>query len=138
MIHFDATGIDANSPVFSPAPEGDYVLVIKDVKEKKTTTNRDMVGCKCEVAEGPYTGKTVWHNITFIPKGEPGAGMAVHFLKSIGEPFEGVLDADPIQWIGKEFAARLTVEKDYQGTMRNKVKWVKPVVAALPDEEVPF
>lgn len=134
MFKYDSTGVNMDRPGFTPAPEGNYTLMIKEVEEKTTKKGNNMVSCICEIDTGEHIGKKIWHNVTFLDKGAKGAGMAIHFLKTINEPWEGEFDVNPNDWIGKTFNAHLIIEKDLKGRDRNVVGWV----IGLDDDEVPF
>jgi len=145
---YDATGIQPSEPKdFSPVPAGDYHLVIKDSEAKWTTKNDPMERVKCLIDEGFHKGRIVWHNVTFLPKDNRGAGMAIHFLKTIGEPYEGKFLVNTADWIGKRFLARIEVKIQEKGKNAgkpiNEITMVMPVKDGVPyrkltDDEVPF
>jgi hypothetical protein len=101
----------------SPVPAGIYLLGISKTKEDTTKTGRDMVVVDSAIeTQGAYFGKKIrFHNVVFIPAGEPGAGMCLHFLKCIGLPFEGDnLEVDPSAWEHRRFYAHVDVnDKGY-------------------------
>jgi hypothetical protein len=114
-------------------PPGDYELQITDTEERKTKNNDPMVNVTCEVINNPeYNGKNIFHNVSFLPKDKPGAGMASHFLKSIGQPFEGTLEINSDDWIGAKFRAKIG-EREYtkkDGITKakvNEIKTLKPM-----------
>ena len=85
---YDSTGIEESSPA-EPFPEGDYTLRIHRAVAGKSKAGNDMVEVNFKVVGGKYDGREVrYYYVVFLPKDAPGAGMAVHFLKCIGEPFE--------------------------------------------------
>lgn len=152
MFPYNSTGIDPEAKNFTPAPEGEYWLVVKEASDIKDmgpriTRNGDpYVMVTCEVDEGPYLGKMVWHNVTFMKAGAPGAGMAVKFLKTIGEPWDGEIDINPAIWIGRRFRAKLKIGKDNQGRPKNEIAYLlEPEISSpvaqpnsMSDDEVPF
>lgn len=92
-------------------PEGTYELVITKVEEKKSSAGDPMVNVTCEVRNNPeFNGARVFHNVTFMSKEKPGAGMSSHFLKCINQPYEGAITVDPDAWIGEDFIAKIAVE----------------------------
>lgn len=116
---------------FSLLPAGDYDLQITDTEERKTKNNDPMVNVTCEVINNPeFNGKTVFHNVSFLPKDKPGAGMASHFLKCIGQPFEGAVEVNPDAWIGEKFKSKIGerkyTKKDGAKAKTNEIKMVKP------------
>jgi hypothetical protein len=133
------------------APAGDYYLKVKRVfdtdKEgnQKFTRNGDpMVSVLCEIDDaGEWLGTTLWHNVIFMNReadgtAKKGAGMALHFLKSIGEPWEGDFEYDTARWPGKRFKAKLKLTKDQFGQPKNEIHYLIDEETAATDEEVPF
>lgn len=156
--NYSSKGVDVGGNVI--APPAVYSLKIKKVYDtdkegnQKVTKNGDpMVSVLCEIDDtGPYLGSTVWHNVTFMvpepvldkagkPTGETrvrkGAGMALHFLKVIGEPWEGDFEYDTDMWAGKLFRAKLKVSKGMDGVDRNEIAYLVDDETKV-DEEVPF
>ena len=85
-----------------------------------------MLNLKCEVIEDQrWKGKWVWHTVVFIPKGEKGDGMSVHFRKCIGMPYGANDLIDGMKWIGKRFMGKVTIE-EYNGKKNNKISEVSP------------
>lgn len=127
-IRYDATGVESMKG-FDPFPPGEYDLVIKNTEEKTTEKGFPMVNVTCEVAAGEYEGRKLFHNVVFLPPknddGTPrkGAGISLHFLHAIGEPYEGEFETDPVLWIGRKFTAQVMIE-EYNGVKRNKVRFV--------------
>jgi len=136
MFEYDATGVtekDIEGPTFDPVPEGDYELGIIDTEEKVSQNMNQMVVAKLEIQHKDYLGKLVWHNVTFLSKEKKGYGLALKFLKTIDEPWEGKFKVNHENWRGKLFTAHVTIET-YQGVARNKIAWLKS-----PEEDgVPF
>lgn len=128
---YDSTGIsmEGNYPV---APEGIYDLLIinindmKDGVQRKTKNGDDYISVESEIQNvGEYTGIKVWHGVTIMEdRTRKGAGMAIHFIKTIGQPWEGKFDIDTDQWIGKTFRAKLNVTKDNKGRPKNEIAYL--------------
>jgi hypothetical protein len=143
-MSYDSTGVDVNGPSSVPAPAANYTLEIKQVfdtdKEgnpRRTKNGDPMVSARCEIADAnEWLGTTVWHNITFLPKEKKGAGMAVAFLKAIGEPWEGAFEIDTDNWKDKTFRAKLKVVTGLNGQPRNEVAYL--LSDETKDEDVPF
>lgn len=132
---YDASNINVDTS-FPVAPEGIYSLVIKDTKEKTTKNGDSMVAVRCEIEDAnEWLGTIVWHNVTFLPPEKKGAGMAVNFLKNIGEPWEGKITVSPTRWVGKQFRCKLKVSKDLQGRPRNEIAFI---LDSQENDEVPF
>jgi hypothetical protein len=135
----DSRGIDPNAAMVL-IPEGWFTFRIKEAEEMKSGKGYDQILAKCEpVNEPDYSEATIWHYITFFPKGEKAAGISVQFRKAIGVPYGGddVVDAD--EWVGKKFEGYVVADT-YEGKTRNKIKMVREILegASKPDEEVPF
>ncbi len=152
-FHYDQTGITPSSG-FGPVPRGTYLVKIIRVEEKRSSKGDPQVIVDYEVQDAEYLGKKIrYHYVTFIGKdenGKPkeGAGIAVHYLKTIGEPWEGPMDIDAQRWIGKLLRVYVIVEEDFNRNLRNTVKGVSSANAPAPvapsgeanlsNEEVPF
>lgn len=139
-MNYDAKGMDAGL-TFPVAPEGIYTLLIKEVydtakdgKQKKTKNGDPMVSMRCEIQNVEHLGISLWHNVTFMSKDKPGAGMLIKFLKCIGEPSEDEFEVDTDNWVGKSFEAKVRIGKDLQGSARNEIAYVMEPQA----EETPF
>lgn len=136
----NSTNISAEE--YELLPEGWYPLRIYEAEELKSKKGYDMVLAKCEVFNDPrYPSTSLWHYVVFLPEGEKGAGISVHFRKACGLPFGGddVIDAE--EWKGKKFMGSITVE-EYEGKKRNKIAKVSPMpdaeVAQKSEEDIPF
>lgn len=116
-------------------PVAGYVFAIKSVKDATVKdTQIPMAKLVLTVVGGPdgTIGKTAFHNVTFSPKGNPGAGITKRFLKVIGERFNEQTeqyDYDTARWPGRMFAALVTHET-YKGAPSNKIG---PTVDFPPD-----
>lgn len=113
-------------------------FIILEAEDRKTKTQRDMLNLKCEAVEHPkYKGKWVWHTVVFIPKGEKGDGMSVHFRKCIGMPYGANDLVDGIRWVGMKFMGKVAIE-EYNGKKNNKIAEVSPYPAeGSPPPEIP-
>lgn len=153
---YDSTGVNMENN-FTAAPEGVYNLVVvkaNDMKNGmpwKTQKGDDYVSVECEIDDaGEWLGKKLWHGVTFIDpvdangkprvdaEGKPrkGAGMALIFLKAIGEPYQGKFEIDTDNWAGKRFRAKLRVSKDMKGNPRNEIAYI--ITEDQKEEEAPF
>ena len=147
---YDAEGIP--DPDTFVIPDDIYTLRVKDVKMGRSKVKDDGTGgyqqanVSLVVDDGERKNFPVnFHYVTFSPKTEKGAGMAIKWLKTIGEPWEGQFKVSPRNWIGKRLRGFLEA-KEYKGKKNMKVAWVEPIEAAEPevieapgeDESLPF
>lgn len=134
-FQYDGTGIDPDAKgtgKLLPKRWHSFEIVsfvARDGKEYplegRTKNNDPMVNILCEVVDDPeFDGERVFHTVTFLPKDKPGAGMSVHFLKTLGEPWEGKFDVDTDSWIGKRFMGYV-INEEYNGKTKNKITEVK-------------
>lgn len=138
-IIYDTTGIKPTGG-FEPVPKGNYRLRIVKVLETKSKSGGDpQVIVDFEVDSGEYMGHQIrFHRVTFLRPEREGAGIAVHFLKVIGEPYEGSIQIDAERWLGKVVRASVDVELDYNNNPRNVIRKVGPFDPSTEEEEVPF
>jgi Protein of unknown function (DUF669) len=115
-------------------PTGKYELVITKVEEKKSQKGYPMVNVTCEVQNNEeFNGVKVFHNVTFLPKDKPGAGMSTHFLKSINQPWEGAVTVDPEAWKGEKFSAKIsTREYDKKDGTKGKTNNIDELEGTVP------
>lgn len=118
-------------------PAGTYDLLISEVKEGKSKAGDPMVNVTCEVQNNAeYNGAKVFHNVTFMGKDKPGAGMSSHFLKCINQPYQGAIDVNPDAWVGEDFKAKIAprtyTKKDGSEAKTNNI------VEVMPSEDAPF
>ena len=137
---YDSTGVEISTR-FEPIPEGEYTLRIIRATSGETQNGHPKVTVDFEVAGGgPNSGREIrFHTVTFLPKESKGAGMALHFLKTIGEPFEGKFKWDERKWIGKELRAQVVLEPGMKDPSKkyNRVKSVMPKDEAEVDKDLP-
>ena len=123
---------------FSPAPDGTYVLQVVDKKDQASKKGDPQVILEMEIAEGPHMGRKVWHCLTFIPRGQekqaaPGHGMALHALHAFGLPYNGELNFDSEELIGRTARVNLGTEMytNKEGVQRHK----NVILEFLTDDE---
>lgn len=117
-------------------PPGKYELVITKIDEKKSKKGYPMVNVTCEVKNNDeFNGAKVFHNVTFLPKDQPGAGMSTHFLKTIGQPWEGAIEVNPEAWLGGDFTAKIST-REYDKKDGSKAKTNN--IDELESSDIPF
>jgi hypothetical protein len=109
---------------FEKLPEGEYVFQITDFKENDkngnpavTKAGDPMVNLTLEVLTPvEFEGKKIWHNVIFFQATSPsikGIGMTRHFLHCCNLTWEGDLETDPNDFIGKKIRATVIHNGDY-------------------------
>lgn len=152
VFQFDATGISPDSKGTNKVlPKRwfsfeiiEFVSKAGDTypKDGKTQNGDPMVNILCEVIDDEeFDGERVFHTVTFLPAKKkdgtptPGAGMSIHFLKTIGQPWEGKISPDSSQWVGARFMGYV-IQDEYKGKIKNKISEVK--VYEPKKDGVPF
>lgn len=143
MFEFDATGIDASSQgqnkllpkkwfafqiiAFTSKAGDEYPKegFTKEAKYPKVDFLAEVID------DEEYNGERIFHTVTFMPKEKDGSGMAIHFLKTIGQPYEGKLKPDAQAWVGSKFMG-YAITDEYKGKTKNKIGEIKVY------DEVPF
>jgi hypothetical protein len=136
---YDSTGIDPDAKgSFVLLPEGQYSFVIKEAKPGQSKNGNFMVTLSCEVVNNVnFNGKTVTHYVTFFEKDKPGAGIPIHFLKVIGQPWEGQFDVTVADWIGGEFLGY--VKHDEYTSKKDGLKYKNAKISRVEKETaLPF
>lgn len=89
---------------------GIHTVELIDKIDKESSNGDPMVSIKLEITEGTDEGCLVWDNI-LIPSPDSSAskilGRTKHFLHCIGEPYEGEIEWDSNNWIGKVFKIKV-------------------------------
>ena len=137
MVQYDATGVDLTQRSFELLPDGKYTLKITKAEESKSSKGNLMAKLECEVINDiDHNKRKIFHNVTFVAPTEPGAGMAIHFLKTIQQPHEGQIDIDIPAWVGAQFIAKLghTQYTNKAGKVvdKNEIKAVEPDPDFIP------
>lgn len=123
---YDGTGVDASGGYPIIEKEGWYPFRIVVATEGTSKSGCYQVTVDSVCLDPRWKDYPVRHWVTFLPKEQKGAGMALHFLKSIGEPYEGVVDVEPMNWERKTFMGKVTIN-EYEGKRNNKFAEVSPI-----------
>jgi hypothetical protein len=125
-MKYDATGVDANGGFSIIEKPGWYPfrILVASPRESKNGNYQVTVDSAC--LDPKWRDYMVRHWVTFLSKEQKGAGMAIHFLKCIGEPHEGVIDVDPLSWERKTFMGKVEIS-EYQGKRNNKFSEISPI-----------
>lgn len=151
-MEFDATGIEPSAGGQGKVlPKGWYNFEIVTYTTNDGTKTYPMEGFTKEakypkvdlllqvIDNAQYQDCRVFHTVTFMPKEKDGSGMAIHFLKTIGQPFEGKLDIQSQDWIGGKLTG-YAITDEYKGKVKNKLGEIKEYAAtgSSKGDSVPF
>lgn len=123
-MEFDAEGLATSN--YKLLPDGWLPFKIVEVEDRESSKGypQAVAKCKCVDPRYPDYGE-IWNFVTIIPKDQKGAGIAVHWLKCIGQPYEGKFVLDTEKWLGKKFMGNVCTEV-YKGKPNNKFKEISP------------
>lgn len=123
---YDGTGVDASDgyPIIETPGWYPFRIVVATERESKNGDYQVTVDTVCLDPRWKDYPVRTW--VTFLPKEQKGAGMALHFLKCIGEPYEGVIDVNPMAWERKTFMGKVEIS-EYQGKKNNKFSEISPI-----------
>lgn len=133
---YDGTGVDASGgfPIITEEKWFPFRIVVATPGKSKNGNFQVTVDAIC--LDPRWRDYNVRQWVTFLPKDQKGAGMALHFLKCIGEPHEGVIDIDPMRWERKTFMGKVLVS-EYEGKKNNKFSEISPM-PKNETEQIPF
>jgi len=96
----------------TPVPQGVYILKVVNVKLGNSREKGFPMPTVDFVIEGGQFAnrKILYHNVVFLPPSQKGAGIAKRFLKALGLPHEGVVQVNPLKWLGLRLKARVFIE----------------------------
>lgn len=156
MFDYDATGIEPSSQgqnkllpkqwfsfeiIEHTTKDGTKSYPLEGYTKEKNYPKVDVLAQVIDNAE--FQDQRVFHSVTFMPKDKDGAGMAIHWLKTINQPFEGKIAMDSQAWVGEKFDAYV-IEDEYMGKKKNKFGEIAPyrtkaiVLANAPNSDIPF
>lgn len=133
-LSYDATNVDANGdfPVIEHDGWLPFRIITATEGESKNGDYQVTVDCVC--LDPHWKDYVVRNWVTFLAPTQKGAGLAIHFLKCIGEPHEGKITIEPMSWERKTFKAKVIVST-FDGKRNNKFKEVAPLDS---DGGIPF
>lgn len=126
-MRYDGTGVDASGGYPIIEKEGWYPFRIVTAtlgESKKSGAPQVTVDAVC--LDPRWKDYPVRQWVTFLPKEQKGAGMALHFLKCIGQPYEGVIDVNPMAWERQTFMGKVVIN-EYEGKKNNKFAEISPI-----------
>jgi hypothetical protein len=124
---------------FDPLAEGDYLMALKSVEDRKSKKGDDMVTTVFEVIDGEDQGRLIYDNFLVTCAANPevpeyAQNRVSRFLQAVGvdNGFEGIgSDYGQLsEYIGKPFVANVTFSKPYKNsqgqlTVGNRIKSFK-------------
>jgi len=133
-MKYDGRGVDASGsfPIIDKPGWYPFRIIVATPGESKNGNYQVTVDAAC--LDPKFKDYTVRHWVTFLPKDQKGAGMALHFLKCIGEPYEDIIDVEPMNWERKTFMGKVEIS-EYQGKRNNKFSEISPI---KDDDAGPF
>lgn len=131
-MRYDGTGVDASGGFPIIETEGWYAFRVVLATPGKSKNGDYQVVVDTVCLDIRWKDYGVRHWVTFLPKTSMGAGMALHFLKCIGEPYEGIIDVDPMGWERKTLMGKVIVS-EHQGKRNNKFSEVAPMPTTEDD-----
>jgi len=123
VFEYDAVGLIDSQ--FELIPNGWFPFRIFDTEELKSSKGYQQVLVKAACLDPRYRDRSVWHWVTFLPKDHKGAGIAIHFLKCIGQPYEDKFIVEAGAWKGKYFMGEVFTDT-FKGKSNNKLAKVSP------------
>lgn len=135
MFEYDGTGVNPDG--FNLIPDGWFPFQIFDVDEGTSKSGYQQVLVKAACMDSRQKDKTVWHWVTFLPKDNKGAGMALHFLKCIGQPHDGLIKVEPNAWKYQKFMGKVYTDT-YNGKRNNKFEEISPFREEIAPLEEPL
>lgn len=141
---YDSTGVKEFGERKNAIPEGRHKFRIVEAKPTKSAKGHFMVELIAEVVNNvDLMGRRTRHWVTFMPREHKGAGIAIHFLKVIGQPWEGKFDVTVSDWIGSEFIGTVqdqeyVSKKDGKTYSSSKIVDVNYVSVIPAENEIPF
>ncbi len=123
---YDATNVDASGGFPIIEKPGWYPFRVITATEGKSKNGAYQVTVDAACLDPKWKDYGVRHWVTFLPEDNKGAGMAIHWLKCIGEPYEGKIDIEPMEWERKTFMGKVEIS-EYQGKKNNKFSEVSPI-----------
>lgn len=124
---YNSTGVDLSRRGGGPViPEGLHSFRIVEAKPATSKKGYPMAEIVCEVMNNPdLVGRRLKHWVVFMPPEHKAAGMAIHFLKVIGQPWEGQFDITVSAWEGATFIGKIKHEPFISKKTGNEVTGAK-------------
>lgn len=112
------------APDFSPAPEGNYTVMITEAEMKPTLKGGQRLALDIEIVDGEHKGKKLWGSLNLVNSNPTAEGIAqrefASICKGVGLDPSKVTDTSEIKM--KPFVAKLGIEgyEDKEGKPKSK------------------
>lgn len=135
----------ADTPDYSPLPEGDYDLMVTSCDVATTQTGKYMLKLKTQVTSGSHQRRLVWDNLVFSTDNPKAMGIIQGKLNALGFTPEYLKQSNPdletiaSALVNRTFRAKVG-QSEYQGKVRNELKAYYPAgttAAAPPAPGIP-
>jgi hypothetical protein len=140
-MRYDGTGVEASEGFPLITEEAWFPFRVITATMGKSKNKDPMVTVDTVCLSPKWKDFPIRHWVTFVPKDKPGAGIALHFLKCIGQPYEGVIDIKPEAWERKTFMGKVTISdyenKNGEKKKNNKFSSISPISETVGDEPPP-
>jgi len=134
----DLGGVDARDN-YSPFPAGEYLMQAVDVELKYSSAGNNMVAARFEVVEGECAGRKIFENYNIQHPNHQTVEIALKSIKqwviACGGTGDERLTLGLLKGLeGREFVAKVIVEKDKSGQYgdKNRIRAFKPAAGAAP------
>ncbi len=115
-IEVDFSGVDSGGG--RKVPDGEYLLKVAEVESKESSSGNPMLVFKYKVANGPFSGATIWDNVSLTPQA---LWRFRTLLECFGmNPGDGKFKVDPDKYIGKTVFVQVANET-YQGKEKPRI-----------------
>ena len=104
---------------FEALPIGDYVAKIETCELVKSSTDKDMLKIRWSVTEGEFEGRKLFDNVVLMVEWKTKQ-------YAIAAGIESGSQINSSDFIDTEAILSVT-QREYQGTIQNQIKTVKPV-----------
>ena len=130
---------------FELVEEGIHYARIDEIQESITENGDDMITVKLVIVSGVSQDLWCWDNIVISDNpNSPGykiLGRSKHFLHCINEPYEGKIEVDTDEWIGKKIQIEVYQDEfiNKKGRKSKKAKVKNYLISEeLQEEDTPF
>lgn len=128
----------AETQNFDALPNGEYDLVVSEVKVGTTSTGKTMFTLKNQVTSGTYAKRLIWDRLIISPESKVALGIFFSKIRALGIPDEyfSRVPAPTPDEIGQVLTGRtfkgVVGSETYKDVLRNTIGRYIAVVGATP------